>query len=464
MEINLIPLETNPEGVLEATMSSPQPASRPTWLGSDRPLARTIGRPVMRFLSIEAAGGILLMAATVAALIWANSPWSGSYHDFWHTEFHLGIGDLQLEHHGHPLTLVQLVNDALMAIFFFVVGLEIKREWVTGHLRNRRAALLPAAGALGGMVVPALIYLAFNSSGDASAGWGIPMATDIAFAVGVLSLLGNRISTPLKVFLLTLAIVDDIGAILVIAIFYTSDLAGEWLALAVVTTMVVVLLARFKVWYTPLYVVLGSVLWYAMFRSGVHATIAGVIMGLLAPAGALIHSGEIATIDTESLDADSLREAQFKMKESVSVAARLEQKLHPITGFIIIPVFALANAGIEISGDSLRNALGSGVTIGVALGLVVGKVVGVSLFTLGAVRMGISALPAGATRRHMVGLSAISGIGFTVSLFVTGLAFDDLVLQDEAKVGILLASIAAALVGVAILLGARSIDEEATHG
>jgi len=196
----------------------------------------------------------------------------------------------------------------------------------------------------------------------------------------------------------------------------------------------------------------------------VHATIAGVIMGLLAPAGAHIQSGEMAPIDVGSLDADSLREAQFKMNESVSVAARLEQKLHPITGFIIIPVFALANAGIEISGDSLRDALGSGVTIGVALGLVVGKVVGVSLFTLGAVRLGISALPAGATTRHVVGISAIAGIGFTVSLFVTGLAFDDLAIQDEAKVGILLGSMVAALVGVVILLGARATDEGVTHG
>ena len=464
VEINLIPLETNPEGVLEATMSGPQSASRPTWLGSDRPLARTLGRPVMRFLGIEAAGGILLMVATVAALIWANSPWSGSYHDFWHTEVHLGVGDLRLEHHGHPLTLVQLVDDALMAIFFFVVGLEIKRELVAGHLRDRRAALLPAAGALGGMVVPALIYFAFNSSGDTSAGWGIPMATDIAFAVGVLSLLGNRISTPLKVFLLSLAIVDDIGAIIVIAVFYTSDLAGEWLVLAVATTVAVVLLTRFKVWYTPLYIVLGSVLWYAMFRSGVHATIAGVIMGLLAPAGVLLQPGEIAPIDVGSLNADGLREAKFRMNESVSVAARLEQQLHPITGFMIIPIFALANAGIEISGDSLRDALGSGVTIGVALGLVVGKVVGVSLFTLGAVRLGISALPSGATSRHVVGISAIAGIGFTVSLFVTGLAFDDLAIQDEAKVGILLASMVAALIGVVILLGARATDEGGTHG
>ena len=410
----------------------------------------------MRFLGIEAAGGILLMVATVVALVWANSPWSGSYHDLWHTEFHLGVGDFRLEHHGHALTLAEVVNDALMAVFFFVVGLEIKRELVEGHLRNRRAALLPAAGALGGMVVPAAVYLVFNQSGDASAGWGIPMATDIAFAIGILSLLGNRISTPLKVFLLSLAIVDDIGAIIVIAIFYTSDLATEWLALAIATTVAVVVLTRLKIWYMPLYILLGSILWYTMFRSGVHATIAGVIMGLLTPAGALLAPGEAAPIDLMSLDAEGLRSAKFRMNESVSVAARLERNLHPITGFVIIPLFALANAGIEVSGDSLRDALGSGVTIGVVFGLVVGKVVGVSLFTIAAVRLGISALPSGATVRHIVGVSAIAGIGFTVSLFVTGLAFDDLVLQDEAKVGILAGSAIAAAVGVVILLGARS--------
>ena len=410
----------------------------------------------MRFLGIEAAGGILLMVATVVALVWANSPWSGGYHDLWHTEFHLGVGDFRLEHHGHALTLTEVVNDALMAVFFFVVGLEIKRELVDGHLRNRRAALLPAAGALGGMVVPAAVYLVFNQSGDASTGWGIPMATDIAFAVGILSLLGNRISTPLKVFLLSLAIVDDIGAIIVIAVFYTSDLATGWLALAVATTVAVVVLTRLKIWYMPMYVLLGLVLWYAMFRSGVHATIAGVIMGLLTPAGALLAPGEVGPIDVVSLDAEGLRSAKFRMNESVSVAARLERNLHPITGFVIIPLFALANAGIEISGDSLRSALGSGVTIGVVFGLVVGKVVGVSLFTIGAVRLGISALPSGATVRHIVGVSAIAGIGFTVSLFVTGLAFDDLVLQDEAKVGILAGSAIAALVGVVILLRARS--------
>ena len=249
-----------------------------------------------------------------------------------------------------------------------------------------------------------------------------------------------------------------------IAVFYTNDLASEWLVLAGVATLVVVFLSHFKVWYLPLYTLLGAVLWYAMFRSGVHATIAGVIMGLLAPAGALLKPGEVAPIDVRSLDADGLRSARFRMNESVSVAARLENQLHPITSFVIIPMFALSNAGLSLSGDSLRDALGSPVTLGVAVGLVVGKVVGVSLFTLGAVRLGISALPSGATTRHIVGVAAISGIGFTVSLFVTGLAFDNVGLQDEAKVGVLLASIAAALLGVLILRGTRPADNGEQYG
>lgn len=432
-----------------------------TWLGSERALARAIGRPVMRFLGIEAAGGILLVVATVVALVWANSPWSGSYHDLWNAEFRLALGDLTLEHHGHPLTFGELVNDALMAIFFFVVGLEIKRELVTGHLQDRRAALLPAAAALGGMVVPALIFFVFNPSGDASAGWGIPMATDIAFAIGVVALLGSRVSTPLKVFLLSLAIVDDIGAILVIAVFYTSELATSWLILALATLIVVVALARMRVWYTPLYAVLGSLLWYATFRSGVHATIAGVAMGLLAPAKSLFTSANVAPIELGSLNADDLRAAKFRINESVSVAARIEAQLHPITSFVIIPLFALANAGIELSGDALSDALSSSITWGVILGLVVGKVAGVGLFTLLAVRLGLSALPAGATTRHVFGIAAIAGIGFTVSLFVTNLAYDSALLLEEAKVGILVASVVAALVGVVILsrTSSKSADD-----
>ncbi|MDE0927721.1 MAG: Na+/H+ antiporter NhaA [Acidimicrobiales bacterium] len=423
-----------------------------------------MGRPMQRFLGIEAAGGVLLMVATVVAMVWANSPWSSSYTDLWNTEINLSLGNLlTLEHQGHPLTLSQFVNDVLMVIFFFVVGLEIKRELVMGELREFRAALLPAAAALGGMVVPALVYFALNSSGDASAGWGIPMATDIAFAVGVLSLLGPRIPTSLKIFLLTLAIVDDIGAILVIAIFYTEKLAAEWLLLAFAVAVVVRLLTKARVWYTPIYAVLGTVMWYAIFESGVHATIAGVVMGLLAPAKPLIeedhHVVAFQRSGVTDVDAHSLRRMAFEISETVPVTERLENLLHPLTGFIILPLFALANAGIILSVDSITAAASSGITLGVSLGLVVGKIIGVSVFTLLAVRFGLCSLPAGASSRHVVGIAAMAGIGFTVSLFITGLAFSDPVLQDEAKIGILVASLVAALLGAFILRGARPMVE-----
>ena len=410
---------------------------------------------MLRFLSIEAAGGILLIVATVVALVWANSPWSGAYHDFWHAEVHLSIGPLSLEHGGEPLTLVEFVNDVLMVVFFFIVGLEIKRELVAGELRRPRAAMLPAAAALGGMVVPALIFFAFNGSGDGAAGWGIPMATDIAFAVGVLSLLGDKVPTPLKIFLLTLAIVDDIGAILVIAIFYTEHLVAEWLVLAAAILVLVRILTKLRVWYSPIYVVLGILLWYTVFESGIHATIAGVAMGLLAPARPLVvaeHTKRaVSPVLRGEVDAHSVRRALFMLNESVSVAERLENLIHPITSFVIIPMFALANAGIVIHRGMVSEAVSSGVTLGVALALVVGKIVGVSLFTMVAVKLGWSALPAGATSRHIVGLSAIAGIGFTVSLFIAGLAYDNPLLRDEAKIGILVASVAAAVIGSVIL-------------
>ncbi len=416
---------------------------------------------MMRFLGIEAAGGILLIVASMVALFWANSPWSTSYHALWDTEVKMGLGDLiALEHNGHPLTLGQFVNDVLMVIFFFVVGLEIKRELVTGELRRFRAALLPALAALGGMIVPALVYLAFADSGDASAGWGIPMATDIAFAVGVVSLLGNRVSTPLKVFLLTLAIVDDIGAILVIALFYTSSLEPGWLFLGGIAIIGVIAMARARIRYAPLYVALGVVLWYSVFMSGVHTTIAGVVMGLLAPAVPLLqgdHASEaVGPVIAGEGDVATVKLAKFHLSETVPVTERLENLLHPVSGFFILPLFALANAGVEISGDSVAAAMSSGISIGVAVGLVFGKLVGVSAFTLVAVRLGLCSLPAGASSRHVVGISAMAGIGFTVSLFITGLAFDSPALQDEAKIGILVASAVAALIGTAILYGARS--------
>ena len=446
-------------------MAEQKPHSSKTWLGKREPLlARRIGLSMQRFLGIEAAGGILLIVAAIIALIWANSPWSNSYFDLWNTEIHISIGDLiSLEHHGHPLTLGEFINDVLMVLFFFVVGLEIKRELVTGELNTKRAAALPAAAAIGGMVVPALIYFAFNQSGDATAGWGIPMATDIAFAVGVVSLLGTRVSTSLKIFLLTLAIVDDIGAIIVIALFYTEKLSVGWLIVAFLVVFVTTLLKAVKIWYMPIYVILGFILWYAIFESGVHATIAGVIMGLLAPARPLLDTDDEVEIfkiqKIDEVETQSLRRLAFQIKETVPVTERLENLLHPLTGFIILPLFALANAGVVVSAESIGDAFSSGVTQGIAIGLVVGKIVGVTVFTLLAVKMGLCVLPLGTTPRHIMGIASLSGIGFTVSMFVTGLAFDDATLQDEAKVGILFASLIAALIGTFILYKSSQREE-----
>jgi len=446
-------------------MAEQKPHSSKTWLGKREPLlARRIGLSMQRFLGIEAAGGILLIFAAVIALIWANSPWSNSYFDLWNTEIHISIGDLiSLEHHGHPLTLGEFINDVLMVLFFFVVGLEIKRELVTGELNTKRAASLPAAAAIGGMVVPALIYFAFNQSGDATAGWGIPMATDIAFAVGVVSLLGTRVSTSLKIFLLTLAIVDDIGAILVIALFYTEKLSVGWLIVAFFVIFVTSLLKAVKIWYMPIYVILGFILWYAIFESGVHATIAGVIMGLLAPARPLLdNDDEVEVLKIQKIDeveSQSLRRLAFQIKETVPVTERLENLLHPLTGFIILPLFALANAGVVLSTESVGDAVSSGITQGIVVGLVVGKIAGITLFTLLAVKIGLCTLPPGTTKRHIIGIASIAGIGFTVSMFIGGLAFDNAMLQDEAKIGILFASVVAAIIGTFILYKSSEREE-----
>ena len=440
--------------------------SENTWLGSNRRLAKTIGRPVRKFLGIEASSGILLVIAALVALVWANSPWSNSYHDLWDTEITISLGDsISLEHHGHPITLGQFVNDVLMVLFFFVVGLEIKREMITGHLKKLRDALLPLIAAVGGMVVPAVIFFVFNSSGEASDGWGIPMATDIAFAIGVVSLLGPRVPSAMKVFLLTLAIVDDIGGILVIAFFYTEDLASGWLFVAALTVFGVIVLKKLNVRYTPVYIALGILLWYSLFESGVHATIAGVIMGLLAPATALINdknavSEAVQPAMQTQTDFSGLRKATFHLNESVPITERFENLLHPLTGFLIVPIFALANAGVEISSDSLSDAVSSGVTRGVVVGLVVGKIVGVSLFTFVAVRLRVSTLPDGSNFRHILGISAIAGIGFTVSMFITALAYDNVILQDESKVGILLASALAAIIGLFFLKSVKVGEQD----
>jgi Na+:H+ antiporter, NhaA family len=425
----------------------------PSYLASNKPLARLVARPVREFLRIEAAGSLLLLLAAAAALVWANSPWASSYDTFWHTSIALDVGGFRIEE-----TLQHWVNDALMVIFFFVVGLEIKYEIVSGDLRDPRTAALPIVAAVGGMLVPAGLYLLIAGGGDGSAGWGIPMATDIAFAVGVLGLLGRRIPSAARLFLLTLAIVDDIGAIIVIAAFYTEELHLEWLALALLLLGVMVALRMLRVWSLWVYVVLGFVVWFALLESGVHATLAGVAIGLITPATALLkedvaRSYAQRALEDRRLDPEELSRLRFLLGESVPVVERLQTALHPLSSYVVLPVFALANAGVALGGGALGDAMTSAVGLGVGVGLVVGKPVGILLACFLAVRLGLGRLPDRTSWPMILGLGSVAGIGFTVSIFIAGLSFPGSeVLTGEAKVGILIASLVAAVVGTVILL------------
>ena len=343
-------------------------ATGPSYLASNKPLARLVARPVREFLRIEASGSILLLLAAAAALIWANSPWASSYDAFWHTVVGIDLGGFRVEE-----TLQHWVNDALMVIFFFVVGLEIKYELVTGGLRDPKTAALPIVAAIGGMLVPAGLYLLIAGGGAGRDGWGIPMATDIAFAVGVLGLLGRRIPSAARLFLLTLAIVDDIGAIIVIAAFYTDDLHLEWLALALVLLGVMIALRMLRVWSLWVYAVLGFLVWFAMLESGVHATLAGVAIGLITPATALLREDVARSyaqqaLQDRHLDPEELSRLRFLLNESVPVVERLQTALHPLSSYVVLPIFALANAGVALGGGALGDALTSAVGLGIVVG------------------------------------------------------------------------------------------------
>jgi NhaA family Na+:H+ antiporter len=417
------------------------------------PFGRSLPPVVRRFLETEASSGVLLVVAAAAALVWSNSPWSDSYDRFWATEVALRVGTI-----GVREDLQHFVNDALMALFFLVVGLEIKRELVTGDLRDRRAAALPAFAALGGMVTPAVIYLAITAGGIGSDGWGIPIATDIAFALGVLALVGSSVPSSLKLFLLALAIVDDIGAIVVIAVFYTETLDVAALGLAIAAVIVSYGLRRIDVHWAPVHVLLGGACWLATYNSGVHATVAGVAFGLLTPAQPLMPAAVARRWSQDLSDEPSaaeLRELTAIANESVSPAERLEYLLHPVTSYLIVPLFALANAGVDIRATAL-DAPGTGaVAAAVVAGLVAGKLLGVVGATWLAVRLRLATLPPNVDWRSMTGIGALAGIGFTVSLFVTGLAFEDAALRDAAKLAVLAASVCASLLGAAILLSGR---------
>jgi Na+:H+ antiporter, NhaA family len=433
-----------------------------TWATSERFVPKNFIRPFVRFSKIEASSGIVLLLAAVAALVWANSPWSDTY-------FALLEEHLTIEFFGFHLdeSVLHLINDGLMAIFFFVVGLEIKRELVLGDLRDPKAAALPVVAALGGMALPALIYFGFNAGTAAAGGWGIPMATDIAFAVGIVALLGSRVPAGAKLFLLAVAIADDIGAIAVIAIFYTSDLDAAYLGAAVTGLIVVWIAGKVNVRAMWFYLPMALVIWYFTLESGVHATLAGVALGFLTPAYPLYGPRDFdrharAILDQypaedtndpeiqEHADHETLLLSDIA-SEAVSPLIRMEHRLVGWSSFVIVPLFALANAGVDFRNVSITDALVSPVALGVAVGLFLGKIAGISLASYGAVRFNLGRLPPGTTWPHVFGLSAVAGIGFTVSLFVAGLAFTDPLLTNLAKVGIFSGSIMSGIVGSIIL-------------
>jgi NhaA family Na+:H+ antiporter len=425
-------------------------------------LADRLARPVRRFLAIQAASSILLLAATLVALALANSPWREGWAHFWHQRIAVEIGSFEL-----ALSLGHWVNDALMAIFFFVVELEIKREMTIGELASRERAMLPVFGALGGMVAPALVYLLLQPGGDAAVGWGIPMATDIAFAVAALAVLGPRVSPGLKVFLLALAIVDDLGAVTVIAVFYTDQirLAALFAAALGLGLVYATRVAGVRA-YAP-YFVVGSLVWLATLSSGVHATVAGVLLGLLTPVHAL---GERRTLvervrerAEEALSRIGnggshaqapdvlLREVRHLSREAQSPLEYLTHQLHPWVAFVVMPVFALANAGVTLDATTLGDPTGLRVALAVALGLLIGKPVGIAIFALAAVRLRLAALPSGVSPSALFGAGLLGGIGFTMALFITVLAFGEGPLSGAAKVGVLSASLLACVGGLAVL-------------
>jgi NhaA family Na+:H+ antiporter len=435
---------------------------RVPWSRSGRSFPRRILQPLQSFLETEAASGVLLLVAAVAALVWANSPWRASYDDVWRTDLTLGVGGWSIAQ-----DLRHWVNEGLMTLFFLVVGLEIKRELLTGELRDRRAAAVPVIAAVGGMVVPAALYAALNVGGAGARGWGVPMATDIAFALGVLTLAARSAPPALKPFLLTLAIVDDIGAIVVITVFYSGGIA--WTSLVVAIGLVVLTLAmqRIHVRAGVTYIVLGIALWIAVFESGVHASIAGVVIGLLTPAVPFQRpravSAEAHRVADETVDHPWPPDADAPQwlflagisREAVSPLARVESALHPWTSFVVIPVFALANAGMRITAETVVNGATSPVTRGVVLGLVMGKLAGILGASWLAVRLGVGRLPGGVSWREIAGAAGVAGIGFTVALFVAELAFEGTEFLDAARLGVFAASAIAGCLGYALLRAGR---------
>lgn len=423
-------------------------------------LVRLASRPLEAFLRIEASSGIVLIVTAVVAFAWANSPWAESYVRLWHTPIGVTVGAFRFER-----TLEWVVNDVLMVIFFFVVGMEIRREIHEGELSDSRRAALPVAAALGGMIVPAVFYLALAGAARTRAGWGVPMATDIAFALGVFALLGKRIPPVLRVLLLALAVIDDLGAIVIIALFYSSGVALSGLLVASLGIVLLLLMQRLGIRAKAAYIVPGVVVWAGIYAAGIHPTIAGVVVGLLTPVrawlgpeGFLLNAKaqleRLAQAAPEAVSSDdlanALRHVEIARREAISPAESLIEALHSWVAFAIMPVFALANSGVSLSGGS-SDGVPWEVIAGIGVGLIVGKPVGVLLATWLTLRAGWGTLPAGITWRHLLVLGCVAGVGFTMALFIANLAFVDASLLAAAKLGVLGASVGAAV--LALVLG-----------
>ena len=448
----------------------PRPPIRMPWSRSSRAVPRLVVQPLQRFLHLEISGGLVLLAATAIALAWANVA-TGGYHAFWTRELTLSIGDWSLTE-----DLRAVVNDGLMALFFLVIGLEVKRELTVGELSSRQAILLPLFAALGGMLLPAAIFLLLSGGGPEAAGWGIPMATDLAFALGALAALGRRVPPALMAFLLGVAVIDDIGEIRVGGAAYTGGIQFLWLAGALAGLGMMFALRRVGVRNLGPYIVLGFLVWFATFESGVHATIAGVAIGLLTPVrpfqdptAATAHTRRLLEEHDqneagEPADAGRWLRLAWLARETVSPLTRLEHSLHPWSSFVVLPIFALANAGIVLNHAALTAAFETPLAVAVGLSLVVGKALGLTGGAALAIALGITSLPRGVRWSHMVGVGTLAGIGFTVSLFISELAYDEPDMVSAAKIGVFAGSLIAAGLGVALLLWAgRRGSSSVTH-
>ncbi|GAA5194718.1 Na+/H+ antiporter NhaA [Ferrimonas gelatinilytica] len=417
--------------------------------------ADRLANPFVRFLRIESAGGAMLLFFTVAALILSNSPWAGSFEHAWETQVGLQVGSIEFAR-----SLREWINDGLMTLFFFVVALELKRELVLGELSKPRMAALSIVAALGGMIVPAAIYLALQSGQPGQHGWGTVMATDTAFVIGCLALLGSRIPQSLRVFMLSLAIVDDIGAILVVAIGYSSDIAWWPLVMAALGLLVIRAITLLGFRSFPLYFLVGVCIWFAVDASGIHATITGVMLGLMTPARRWVSDQRLYAILGQVIahpassegsgvtkDRQTLQMAEIAARETLSPVERLEIALHPWVGFVIMPLFAFANAGMSLTLSELESLL----TVAVFLGFVLGKPIGILFFCWLAIRLHIATRPPELSWRLLAGGSLLAGIGFTMALFIANMAFDNSLI-DSAKLGIFFASVFSAVAGLALLM------------